>query len=149
MKSRALLYFLLVLSLIALGGLWFFVGRNPQSRLAVFPAVVNRDCAPWDGGAFTVSIPVAERTRIAISIYRSPEIQFPTSYSFPDKSGQEGHALLLLPTGKPQPLTGKAWFQRVDQGSPVEGRFRFHSESGVQFEGKFVAGWGTEIVYCG
>jgi len=86
---------------------------------------------------------------IAISIYRSPDIQRPVRFSFPDESLREGNALLLLPVGSPEPLTGEAWFQRVGEGMPVEGRFRFRSEAGMEFEGRFVAEWGNEIVYCG
>ena len=115
----------------------------------MFPAVVNRDCAPWDGSAFTVSIPWHAGASIAISVYRSPDIQFPTSLSFPDASMDEGHALLLLPTGGPEPLTGKTWLERVDQEAPVEGRFQFRSEAGIEYEGRFTAEWGNEIVYCG
>ena len=49
----------------------------------------------------------------------------------------------------PEPLAGKVWFQRVDQGNPVEGRFRFRSETGMQFEGRFAAELGNKIIYCG
>ena len=57
--------------------------------------------------------------------------------------------MLLLPVGSPKPLNGEVWFPRVDEGMPVEGRFRLRSEAGMQLEGRFVAEWGDEIVYCG
>jgi hypothetical protein len=149
MKSRISLYVFLGLLLIALGGIWFFSRAETQTQPQVFPAVVNRDCAPWDGSAFTVSIPLPNRSSTAISIYQSPDIQFPASFSFPDESMSQGHALLLLPVGSPEQLTGTVWFQRVEQGTPVEGRFQFRSEAGVQIEGRFIAEWGDEIIYCG
>lgn len=140
---------LLILLLIVLGGIWFFATGETRRPLQVFPAVINRDCAPWDGSAFTVSIPLDDGSNMAISIYQSPDIKLPASFSFPDESMKEGNALLLLPGGSSEQLTGNAWFQRAEQGIPVEGRFRLRSESGVEFEGKFVAEWGDEIVYCG
>ena len=91
--------------------------------------------------------PTAYGSSIAISIYRSPDIKLPASFSFPDESLRKGNALLLLPVGSPEALTGEVWLQRVAEGMPVEGRFR--SEAGAQFEGRFVAEWGDEIVYCG
>jgi hypothetical protein len=60
-----------------------------------------------------------------------------------------GNALLLLPVGTPEQLTGRIWFQRVEHGIAVEGRFRFRSESEEEFEGQFVAEWGDEIIYSG
>ena len=140
---------LLILLLIALGGIWFFTRGATQSPLQVFPAFINRDCAPWDGGAFTVSIPLLDGSSIAISIYQSPDIRFPISFSFPDESMTEGSALLLSSAGLAEGLNGEVWFPRVDQEIPVEGRFQLQSGAGVQFEGKFIAKWGDEIVYCG
>jgi hypothetical protein len=149
MKSRISLYVLLGLLWIALGGTWFFYRDKPRTPLQVFPAVIHRDCAPWDGSAFTVLVPLHDGSSLAISIYRSPEIKLPSSFSFPDESMRVGNALLLSSTGSPEQLTGKVWFQHVDQGVPVEGRFRLQSETGTQFEGRFVAEWGDEMIYCG
>ena len=135
--------------LIALVGEWLFYTQEMQGPAQMFQASINHDCAPWDGSAFTVSIPLRDGSTMNISIYRSPDIKLPSSYSFPDETMREGNALLLLPAGIPEQWTGKVWFQRVDEGIPVEGRFHFKSEAGVQFEGKFVAEWGHEIIYCG
>ena len=149
MKYRTSLYVLLGLLLIALAGIWFFARWETQAPAQVFPAAVNRDCAPWDGSAFTVSIPWSDGGTLRISIYRSPDIKLPASFSFPDETMREGNVLLLLPVGLPEQLTGKVWFPRVEVGTPVEGRFQFRSEAGAQFEGKFLAEWGDEIIYCG
>ena len=149
MKSRFSLYVLLGLLLIALGGIWFYFSVETQTPLQVFPAVVNRDCAPWDGSAFTVSIPLRDGSSLAISIYKSPKIKFPVSFSFPDELMKNGNAMLRSPIGSLEQLTGKVWFQRVEQGIPVEGRFQFQSEAGMQFEGRFIAEWENELIYCG
>ena len=86
---------------------------------------------------------------IDISIYHSPDIKLPVTFSFPDERMRDGNALLLLPVGLPEELTGKVWFQRVGEGKPVEGRFSLKSERGEQFEGKFIAEWENQAVYCG
>ena len=149
MAFRISPYLLLGLLLIALGGIWFSIRAETWAPSPVFPAVVERDCAPWDGSAFTVSIQLRDRSRIAISIYRSPEIERPISFSFPDESMSNGDALLVLPVGAPRRLSGEVWFERVHQGTPVEGRFQFRTESWTQLEGRFLAEWGAEIIYCG
>jgi hypothetical protein len=135
------------LALIALGGLWFFsIGQ--RKALPVFPAMIHRDCAPWDGSAFTVSIPMEELV-INISIYRSPAIMLPAAFSFPDDTGRVGNALLVLPVGSPELLTGKVSFQRVELEFQVEGKFDLATETGKQFKGRFKAEWDNEPVYCG
>jgi hypothetical protein len=149
MKSRISLYILLSLVLITLGGIWFFTRAETQAPSQVFPAVVNRDCAPWDGGAFTVSISHPSGTVIYISIWQSPDIPFPATFSFPDETGQVGAAYILPEIDPFQPLSGEVWFQRVEQGAPVEGWFQLRSEADTQLEGRFVAEWGDELAYCG
>lgn len=149
MKRRISLYASIIFIVIAFGGIWFFATLQNRETLQVFPATVNRDCAPWDGTAFTVSIPLNNGAIIDISIYRSPDIRLPVTYSFPDETMRDGNALLLLPTGLPEQLTGKVWFQRVEKGVPVEGTFDFLTETGRQFEGRFKANWENQAVYCG
>jgi hypothetical protein len=149
MKSRISVYVLLTLLLIAPVTVWFFFRSDTKSSTLVFPATVERDCAPWDGAAFTVSIPWNAGSTISISVYRSPEIKLPSSYSFPDETTSEGNAYLRMLDGSPKQLTGEVWLQRVSQEMPVEGSFRLMSESGAQFEGKFLAEWGDAVIYCG
>ena len=149
MKSRTSTYVLLGLLLIALVGIWLFDRWETQASAQVFPARVDRDCAPWDGSAFTVSIPLRDGSSISISIYRSPDLKLPSRYSFPDETMNEGNVYLRKPDGSPEQLTGDVWFQRVSEDVPLEGGFRLRSERGARFEGKFLAEWGHEIIYCG
>ena len=148
MKPRTQLLFVLGLLIVVFGlTLYTFSAHNPE-HLPVFPATLNRDCAPWDGSAFTVSIPVQE-SMLKISIYQSPDITRPVTFSFPDETMRDGMAFLLLPVGSPEQLTGKVFFQGVEPGIPVEGRFDFVTDTGQHFSGKFRAEWGNQIVYCG
>lgn len=148
MKPQTSLSLLIVLVIFVLGGIWLIRNQQDQEPTQVFPATIQRDCAPWDGSAFTVSVPL-EQSAIRISIYRSPDIGLPVTFSFPDETMREGSASLLTPTGMPDPLTGTVRFQRVDVGKPVEGRFSLRSESGESFTGRFVAEWRNEIILCG
>jgi len=113
------------------------------------PASINRDCAPWDGAAFRVSVPMDDGTVIDISIWQAPDIKFSKTFSFPDDSGQIGNAMIRSINGEYEALSGEVRFERVVEGMPVEGRFSFTSERGEAFNGQFKAEWGNVIVMCG
>ena len=149
MKPRTLFLITIGLLIIILGIAWIsFLTRN-QEPTQVFPATINRDCAPWDGAAFTVSIPYEAGSAIYISIWQSPDIKLPVKFSFPDESMRIGNATYLLRFSYSVQLTGTVSFWRVEQGIPVEGRFNLVTEAGQQLKGKFKAEWGNEIVYYG
>ncbi len=147
MKSRTA--FVITIGLLILGIALFTFSTRTQEPAQIFPATINRDCAPWDGSAFTVSIPTNDGIIIHISIWQSPDIKLPVTFSFPDNTGQVGNASLILPAGMPQQLSGEVSYLRVDSESPVEGEFNLKDESGKQFNGKFKAEWGNEIIMCG
>jgi hypothetical protein len=149
MKSRAQFFIAVGLLILLFDITWFTFSTRNREPLQVFPATINRDCAPWDGAAFTVSIPYDSTSTIMISIWRSPDIKLPTTYSFPDETGQVGNALLCLQAGLPEQLTGRVSFPRVGQGVPVEGEFNLLTEAGQKFKGKFEAEWGNQIPMCG
>jgi len=149
MNSRLPLYLLILLVILALGGIWYFYTLPKHRDKQIFPATVNRDCAPWDGSAFTVFVRYDATTTITISIWKSPELKFPVMFSFPDKTGQVGIAYILPELDPLEELTGKVWLQRVGQGIPLVGRFRLTSVQGRVYEGRFVAEWASQVVYCG
>ena len=149
MKARAHFFITIGLPTIILGTFLFVLSTQKQEPPQIFPATINRDCAPWDGSAFTMSIPLNDGTVIDISIWQAPDINFPVTFSFPDHTGQVGNALLIHEVDLPEPLNGKAFFWRVNQDGLVEGRFDFVTEAGRGFKGQFKAEWGDEIVYCG
>lgn len=145
MKPRT--QFLIVIGLIVLilGVTWYSFSRRNLEPAPIFPATINRDCAPWDGAAFTVLISYDSMTTISISIWQSPDIKLPVTFSFPDDMGQIGFAYLH----PDNPLGGEVSFLRVDEAGPVEGRFDLRDENGRQFNGEFFAEWGNKVMYCG
>lgn len=149
MKSRTQFFVVIGLLIVIFSITWISLSTRNQEPTQVFPATINRDCAPWDGAAFTVSIPYDSTSTITISIWQSPDIKLPITFSFPDETGQIGFAYILPELDPLQQLSGKVLFRRVDSESPVEGEFNFMTESGERFKGKFEAQWGNEIVYCG
>lgn len=146
MKFRVSLY--LAIILLIFGITWFSFSMRNQEPVQIFDATINRDCAPWDGSAFTISIPMGDAD-LYISIYQSPDIKLPTNFLFPDNTMSVGNALLILPIGSSEQLNGKVTLQGVEQGSPVEGIFDLTTVTGEKFKGKFIAEWGNEIIYCG
>jgi hypothetical protein len=129
--------------------IWVIFLPGGSGGTNVFDAVINHDCAPWDGAGFMVSIKVDPVSVIRVSIWRSPDIKFPTSFYFPDGSGNVGNALLEPLYGSAEPLSGEVDFQKVDADGPVMGEFTLSTENGMQYQGKFNALWGNEIVMCG
>jgi len=136
----------LILLLVEIAG-QAFSARDPEPG-RILPATINLDCAPWDGSAFTISIPIQSGS-LYISIYQSPDIQNPTTFRFPDDTMSVGNALLTLPIGSASQVRGRVTLQHVEQGNPVEGRFDLVTESGEQLKGKFSAEWRDDIIYCG
>jgi hypothetical protein len=101
------------------------------------------------GAAFTVLIPYDSTITISLSIWQSPDIKLPVTFTFPDETGQIGSAYILTELDPLQELGGKVSFLRVQEGIPVEGEFNFTTESGEQFNGSFKAEWGSQVAYCG
>ena len=147
LRSRTL--FVIAISLLLLGISIFTFTTRKQEPAQIFPATVNRDCAPWDGSAFSLSIRISDDTIIYISIWQSPDILFPKSFSFPDDTGQVGNATYQSVNGEYETLSGSVWFESVSEEKPIAGRFSLKSERGGQFEGQFIAAWTHHIVLCG
>jgi hypothetical protein len=148
MTRRILSISIISLILLITWIVWYTFSTRHQIPVQIISATINRDCAPWDGSAFTVSIPMQD-AGITISIYQSPDIQLPTTILFPDATLSVGNTMLILPIGSPEQLTGKVYFQRVSQDVPVEGTFDLVTKAGERFKGQFIAEWGNEIIYCG
>jgi hypothetical protein len=147
MKSRTL--FFIAAGLLILGiAIFTFSARNRVPAQA-FPATINRDCAPWDGSAFTISMRYDSKTTITVSIWQAPEINVPTTFTFPDDTGQVGTAYILPELDPFEQLNGTVTFLRVGPGMPVEGRFSLTSTRGGEYVGQFVAVWESQIALCG
>lgn len=137
----------LIILVLGIAAFTFFIRDHADSQ--VLPATANRDCAPWDGTAFTMSIPMKNGNIVNISIWQSPDIKFPVTFSFPDETGQIGNAYATSESGSLIQLSGKVSLQPVDGGSPIQGEFDLKDENGNPFKGKFRAEWRNEIVMCG
>ena len=149
MKSRTQRLIAIGLVILVLGIAFFTFSKRNQETIQVFPATIGRDCAPWDGMAFTLSVRYAPTSTIIISIWKSPDIKFPTAFSFPDETGVIGHAYILSGTYPFARLSGEVFFRRVDQENPVVGEFDLTDENGIRFKGQFSATWKNEVVACG
>ncbi len=149
MQSRIPLVVAIGLLILIFAIVWFSYPTRNQEPAQVFHATITRDCAPWDGAAFTVSFRYDPVITIAISIWQPPSFAFPVTFSFPDETMRVGIAYSLPELDPLEELTGKVTFRRVEEGMPIEGEFNFTAESGKHFKGKFEAQWGNEIVYCG
>ena len=149
MKPRTQFLIVVGLSILIFGITWHSFSRRNQEPAQFLPATINRDCAPWDGSAFTVSIPLDNGTIINISIWQSPDIKFPKTFLFPDDTGQVGNANLISANGEYETLSGEVQFEGVRETLPIEGRFRLKSERGGEFVGQFKAEWGSQVTMCG
>ena len=149
MKPRTQFLTALALLLFLLGVTWFSFSARHQETLQTFPATVNRDCAPWDGSAFTVSIPMNDGAALSISIWQAPDIKLPVTFSFPDDTGQIGNASYQLASGEYEQLSGTVSIKHVEAGSSVEGRFDLVTVAGQRFEGQFKADWKDTFILCG
>ena len=149
MKTRTQRLMAISLVIFVLGIAFFTFSKRDQETIQVFPATIGRDCAPWDGSAFTLSVHYDPTSTIMISIWKSPDIKFPATFSFPDKTGSVGQAYILSETDPLIPLSGKVFFRRVDQETPVLGEFDLTDGSGKQFKGQFNATWNNKVAACG
>ncbi len=151
MKSRTQLFIAIGLFILGIALYTFLSGLTREQPAAeAFPATVRRDCAPWDGSAFTVQIPIrSDGTMISVSIWQTPDIQVPRTFSFPDDTGQVGNASLIGPAGLPGQLSGSVSFSGVDSSTVVEGRFDLRDENATQYNGTFKAQWDDQIMLCG
>ena len=145
MKPRTQFLITIGMLILILAITWFSFSRRDQKPAQTLQATINRDCAPWDGAAFTLLISYDSITTISISIWQSPDIELPVTFSFPDDTGQIGFAYLH----PDNPLRGEVSLLGLDEAGPVEGGFDLKNESGRRFNGKFKAEWGNEIMYCG
>jgi len=116
--------------------------------MQITPATVSNDCAPWDGAAFTLRVPIETGAEIDISIWQKPDIKFPVTFSFPDNTGRVGTAVRRMGDAYEQ-MNGKVSFSHVNGESPVEGEFDFRNDNGEQYKGTFTAAWNDQVVMCG
>jgi hypothetical protein len=150
MKPQTQFFIVVGILVLILGIAWvMFPGQRPEAA-HVYAATIQQDCAPWDGAAFSVQIPLENGDVIEIAVWEAPLIQFGKTFSFPKESSQHGYASLVHSVEAREQLTGSVSFSGVMSGDPVEGRFELETMDFEQhFVGRFQAGWIDRIVLCG
>jgi hypothetical protein len=148
MKSTIQLY-ALIGSLILAIILWLYFTSQTVKNDPIFAATVNQDCAPWDGMAYTITIPDEAGSVVRVSIWQPADFQLPVMYSFPDSSGKVGAADYQSASESVQQVSGKITLQPFAAKAPIEGMFDFTLENGRKIKGIFKAKWGDQIALCG
>ena len=123
----------------------------------VLDATVQGSCAPWDGAAFAVSMPVdsldaaLRGATLAISIWKAPDLPAST-FTFLEAAGgyrDSGAAVLQTKGDKYQRLTGTVSFTQVRTDAPVDGSFDLVTQDARRLSARFHATWKHERVICG
>lgn len=123
-----------------------------QSNASMTAATIEASCAPWDGPAFEVRMPLdsAAMPALRIAIWKSPNVPQPSEFRFPDTTQQVGVAHLLHEDGEFEPLSGTVSFGPVQVGQPVTGSVRLtRARGGALVERTFRATWVTRTYLCG
>ena len=144
--------FLLVIGVLVLilGVAWYMYPGRQQEATLDYTATIQQDCAPWDGGAFLVKIPLENGDIIDVAIWESPAIQTKKTFSFLEEPSQVGYASLVHTPESGEQLVGKVSFTLMDLDGPVEGIFELETiDSGQHFVGRFHAEWLDQIILCG
>jgi hypothetical protein len=147
--SRAVFPLVLLLSALA------FAQRVPDASM--FFGEASRDCAPWDGAAFSVSIPLVAGLRrmdfplIHVSVWQAPGLNLKGAehFEFPDVTGKIGAAFIQPRSGPVTPLHGTISFKRVMPNETTQGQFDFVVPNGRRYSGKFTATWNGKMMMCG
>lgn len=114
---------------------------------SILAARVDRDCAPWDGPAFTITIPESAGD-VMISIWQEPGLHTASRFRFPDPTGRWGSALLHTGDDRWVELRGNVALRSVTPGEPMWGRLDLTDADGWRLRGEFQAEWETLAVYC-
>ena len=122
---------------------------------ALLKATIAYSCAPWDGTAFTTTVPAAalaggsKDAVISISIWQAPAFKDTVSFHFPDRDMKTGSAFYFDGKAPGVELSGRVTFQRVVADSLVRGDFDLVSASGVYYRARFEAAWSQLRALCG
>ena len=150
MKPHKLFFLILGLLVFIFGIAWYLYPKQQQGSIPNYTASIQQDCAPWDGGAFSVKIPLENGDVIDIAIWESPAIQTKKTISFLEEPSQVGTASLVHSPESGEQLVGKVSYTHVNLDSPVDGTFELETiDSDQHFAGQFHAEWLDQIVLCG
>jgi hypothetical protein len=110
------------------------------------------DCAPWDGPAFRVVVPLPRRnaaaeTSLWFSIWEPAAFRAPRTFVFPRDAGR-GSVLLQSGADSSSLLHGTLRIERAVPDTPVRGRFDLSSRGGGTYRGTFTAPWQPRQGVC-
>ena len=118
------------------------------------PAIAWRDCAPWDGPAFTVAVGREGATSVdparpwlRISIWQEAGTRHGVTYRFPDTTQKLG-AVEYGGTAFPS-VNGTVTFPSAVSEEVVAGSFDFMTPDGRHLAGRFRGGWRPVAALCG
>lgn len=130
--------------------LWFL---GPASAAqAPARATISETCAPWDGPAFEITIPLdatTSATIVTVAIWKAANISRSTTFRFPDSTQTLGAAWMLTHAGKHEDLTGWITLASVQADQPISGSMVFTSRSGRRISRTFRAEWRNRRAICG
>ncbi len=110
------------------------------------------DCAPWDGPAFRVVVPLPPESAAAgdslwFSVWEPAAIRTPRTFVFPRDAGR-GSLLLQSGSGSSSLLHGTLRIERAVPDAPVRGRFDLSRPGGGTYRGTFTAPWQPRQGVC-
>lgn len=118
-------------------------GTAPSMRPETIAAAhIARTCAPWDGAAFSVSVPVghgvdpAALPALQLSVWSSPQFDGERTVVFADGDDRAGLAFHVETPERTTPLTGEVTFRQAADGG-IEGTLRLKDADGRRFERRF------------
>lgn len=121
---------------------------------AVAVAHIARTCAPWDGAAFSVSVPLREGAdpgalpALRVMVWSPPRFEHARTVVFADGDNRTGVAQYAESEERATPLTGEATFRQAADGG-IEGTLRLIAADGRRFERRFRGPLDPGVVMCG
>jgi len=130
-------------------------GAGQSTRPEAFAvADVARACAPWDGAAFSVSVPLREGAdpgalpALRVMVWSPPQFEHERTVVFADGDDRTGVAQYMEAEDRATPLTGEATFRQAADGG-IEGTLRLKAADGRRFERRFRGRLDDRMVMCG
>lgn len=113
---------------------------------------VSEGCAPWDGPALQLALPLAPERTLRLALYPAGSAASPQVYPVGVQSGAGGADAWLGGAGTGEQATaGRVWLDRLVSGKGAAGHFDLKLTGGQRLQGTFAARWfvPTTPEFCG
>ncbi len=128
--------------LLALVGLMGPVLAAPRSSTQM--GRITAECAPWDGPALGLKLPLTGAWTLTLAVYPSGHAGSVQVYPVQVQAGTGGaDAWLSGPASTMRATGGTVWLDRFVDGVGAAGRFTLALEDGQRLQGTFSARWKT------